>query len=176
MHLIERDTGVSVRTDADRQLFFVSTDRRYRTHIHPLNVPGCDRPLTRFRPVDHPWQYGVFTGLNGVNGIDFWCSGDAYYERSVRGTMRNRELKVLEAGPARVTVTDVYETEPLPDDDPILGRENVIHLPHIAGRTRDANLRLADILADDILRVLNGVAPTSVLTAEAIAVRTGKRP
>jgi hypothetical protein len=28
--------------------------------------------LTAFRPDDHPWQYGVFTGHAQVNGIDFW--------------------------------------------------------------------------------------------------------
>jgi phosphoglycerate dehydrogenase-like enzyme len=35
---------------------------------------------------------------------------------------------------------DVWDVEPLPIDDPLLGRHNVVHTPHIAGRTRDANL------------------------------------
>ena len=42
---------------------------------------------------------------------------------------------------------DVWDEEPLPLDDPLLGRENVIHTPHIAGRTEDANRQWAEHLA-----------------------------
>jgi phosphoglycerate dehydrogenase-like enzyme len=68
---------------------------------------------------------------------------------------------------------DVYDVEPLPDDDPLRDRSNVVHTPHIAGRTRDANLRTADLIADDFARVLRGVPAQNVLTAAAIRARTG---
>jgi phosphoglycerate dehydrogenase-like enzyme len=42
---------------------------------------------------------------------------------------------------------DVWDVESLPLDDPPLGRQNVVHTPHIAGRTRDANLARAENLA-----------------------------
>jgi phosphoglycerate dehydrogenase-like enzyme len=42
---------------------------------------------------------------------------------------------------------DVFDVEPLPLDDRLLGRHNVVHTPHNAGRTRDANLRWAEALA-----------------------------
>jgi len=67
---------------------------------------------------------------------------------------------------------DVYDVEPLPVDHPLRGRDNVVHTPHIAGRTRDANLRVADLMVDDFARVLNGQPPLGALTPEAIAVRT----
>ncbi|ODR82591.1 hydroxyacid dehydrogenase [Haladaptatus sp. W1] len=46
-----------------------------------------------------------------------------------------------------VLAADVWDEEPLSLDDPLLGRHNVVHTPHIAGRTRDANERWAEHLA-----------------------------
>jgi phosphoglycerate dehydrogenase-like enzyme len=43
---------------------------------------------------------------------------------------------------------DVFDIEPLPLDDPLLGRDNVVHTPHNAGRTRQANERWAEKLAE----------------------------
>ena len=42
---------------------------------------------------------------------------------------------------------DVWDIEPLPLDDPLLGRHNVVHTPHNAGRTIDANRAWAEKLA-----------------------------
>jgi phosphoglycerate dehydrogenase-like enzyme len=69
---------------------------------------------------------------------------------------------------------DVYDIEPLPVDDPLRGRPNVVHTPHIGGRTRDANLRVADLIVQDFARLLRGEAPQARLTPEAVAVRTGQ--
>ncbi len=34
---------------------------------------------------------------------------------------------------------DVFDEEPLDPADPLVGRDNVVHTPHVAGRTEDAN-------------------------------------
>lgn len=41
---------------------------------------------------------------------------------------------------------DVFDIEPLPLDDPLLGRHNVVHTPHLAGRTKDSNRNWAEDL------------------------------
>ena len=41
---------------------------------------------------------------------------------------------------------DVWDVEPLPLEDPLLGRHNVVHTPHNAGRTIDANKSWAEKL------------------------------
>ena len=46
---------------------------------------------------------------------------------------------------------DVFDIEPLPPNDPLVGRHNVVHTPHIAGRTADANRAWAEHLADQFL-------------------------
>lgn len=42
---------------------------------------------------------------------------------------------------------DVFDAEPLPLDDPLLGRHNVVHTPHNAGRTKESSYRWAEMLA-----------------------------
>jgi phosphoglycerate dehydrogenase-like enzyme len=43
---------------------------------------------------------------------------------------------------------DVFDIEPLPLNDPLIGRHNVVHTPHNAGRTIDANKAFVDELLD----------------------------
>jgi len=46
---------------------------------------------------------------------------------------------------------DVFEDEPLPLGHAFLGRHNVIHTPHNAGRTKEANSRYVEILAEQFM-------------------------
>ncbi|WP_194838544.1 NAD(P)-dependent oxidoreductase [Nocardia sp. XZ_19_369] len=54
--------------------------------------------------------------------------------------------------------TDCY-AEPGQPTDPIVGRDNAIHLPGIAGRTHDANTAAADVIVANLARVLRGAEP-----------------
>jgi len=67
---------------------------------------------------------------------------------------------------------DVYDVEPVPIDDPLRGRHNVVHLPHIAGRTVDHNTRGADLIVDDFERIWCGEPPRNAIGFEQMAVRS----
>jgi phosphoglycerate dehydrogenase-like enzyme len=40
--------------------------------------------------------------------------------------------------------------EPMAQDDPLVGRHNVVHTPHNAGRTKDANYQYAEALVEQL--------------------------
>lgn len=53
---------------------------------------------------------------------------------------------------------DVFDQEPLPLDDRLLGHANVVHTPHNAGRTVHANHSYAELLAEQFLPVVQARA------------------
>jgi D-3-phosphoglycerate dehydrogenase / 2-oxoglutarate reductase len=53
---------------------------------------------------------------------------------------------------------DVFTTEPTPGDNPLFQFDNVVLTPHMAAHTDDA-LKAMSMVAEDILRVLEGKEP-----------------
>jgi len=53
---------------------------------------------------------------------------------------------------------DVFEEEPTPADNPLLGLENLVATPHTATATEEALLNMA-LVAKDVVRVLKGEPP-----------------
>ena len=47
----------------------------HRPFIHPLRAPDGQGVLTENAPGHHPWQHGLYVGLNLVNGIGYWSEG-----------------------------------------------------------------------------------------------------
>jgi phosphoglycerate dehydrogenase-like enzyme len=70
---------------------------------------------------------------------------------------RLREKKLAGAG------VDVFSQEPIPRDHPLLGLENVILTPHIAGATAEVRQRVVQMAVANIVRVLRGEKPTNVV-------------
>jgi len=64
---------------------------------------------------------------------------------------------------------DTFASEPLAADHPLLGLENVILTPHIAGVTRNATIRVATITAQNVLDVVYGreVTPGNLINPAA---------
>ncbi|PTY01621.1 hypothetical protein DB346_12850 [Verrucomicrobia bacterium LW23] len=74
--------------------------RGRRPYIHPITAPDGDGTLTEDAPEHHPWQHGLYTGLNDVNGAGFWKEG--LDPGSPDGTFAPRPLCVTIAKGPRV--------------------------------------------------------------------------
>jgi len=60
----------------------------------------------------------------------------------------------LRAGRLAGAALDVFGTEPLPAGSPLAGCPNLILTPHIAGVTRESNVRVSTLIADKVAAAL----------------------
>lgn len=67
-------------------------------------------------------------------------------------------IEALQSGHLAGAGLDVYDREPVAADNPLLHMENVVLTPHMAAHTEDA-LRAMSLVAEDVLRVLEGKQP-----------------
>lgn len=83
-------------------------------------------------------------------------------ERALRTALESRDI----AGAG----LDVFEREPLPGDDPLLGVDNLITSPHVAGVSLEAEIRMATGAARNVLAAFDGTLdPAMVVNSEVLA-------
>lgn len=46
-----------------------------RPFLHPIVAPDGNGTLTENEPPHHPWQHGLYIGLNDVGGVGYWTEG-----------------------------------------------------------------------------------------------------
>jgi len=64
---------------------------------------------------------------------------------------------------------DVFDREPLPGDDPLIGVDNLITSPHVAGVTLEASIRMASGAAANVLAAFDGdLDPAVVVNSEVL--------
>lgn len=61
---------------------------------------------------------------------------------------------------------DVFDREPIPMNDSLLGLDNVVMTPHLASNTVECRRRMAIAVAQDVLSVLRGEAPKYPINPE----------
>jgi len=78
-------------------------------------------------------------------------------------------IDALQSGHLGGAALDVFDTQPLPPDDPLFALDNVILTPHMAGITEDSMLRLGQIATDEVLRILRGDLPVNLCNPQVTA-------
>ena len=82
----------------------------------------------------------------------------AFLINTARGGMVDETAlyNALSSGKLAGAALDVFDEEPLPLDRPLLKLPNFLAAPHIAGLTREAAARMAEVTVRNILSVLDG--------------------
>ena len=86
---------------------------------------------------------------------------------TARGPLINEKdlIEALDKNEIGGAGLDVVETEPLPENSPLIGRDNVILAPHTAFYSVEALEELQTKAASDVARVLNGEEPVYPIKA-----------
>jgi phosphoglycerate dehydrogenase-like enzyme len=74
--------------------------------------------------------------------------------------------RALQDGRIAGAALDVFETEPLPPDSPLRGLDNVYLSPHAAGASEDYLAMAPLVAAENVIRVLTGEEPHTILNPE----------
>jgi glyoxylate reductase len=80
-------------------------------------------------------------------------------------------VAALREGAISGAALDVTDPEPLPADHPLLGLPNAIVVPHTASSTIATRDRMAEFAARNLLAVLNGERPPSIVNPEVLGSR-----
>ena len=85
---------------------------------------------------------------------------EAYLVNTARGELINEDALYRSLKENRIAgaALDVFTHEP-PFESPLLSLPNVIATPHISSHTREANLKMGNIAAENIIRVFAGQEP-----------------
>jgi len=69
----------------------------------------------------------------------------------------------LKEGRLAGAALDVFEQEPLPADSTLLKLDNVILTPYIASASYETRLRMAEIVAENLIAFFDGKVPPNLV-------------
>ncbi len=79
---------------------------------------------------------------------------------------RDGLVNALESRSIAGAALDVFETHPIAPDHPLLRLDNVILTPHLGGATEETIARYSKMMADDIVRFLDGERPLNLVNSD----------
>ncbi len=77
-------------------------------------------------------------------------------------------IEALKAGTIHGAGLDVFETEPLPSDSPLLSLPNVVALPHIGSATHETRHAMALNAAENLIAVLGGTLTRNIVNPDVL--------
>lgn len=100
-----------------------------------------------------------------------WMRPGAVFLNTARAKLHDIDALVaaLESGHLGGAGLDHFDGEVLPAGHPLLSMDNVVLTPHIGGATVDTDGRGAQMVADDLERLLGGEMPINIVNPEVIS-------
>lgn len=94
----------------------------------------------------------------------------AIYLNSARAQLHSLSAltAALQSGHLAGAGLDHFKGERLPEDHPIITMNNVVLTPHIGGATYDTEANHSKLIADDVVRILNGEKPVNCVNPEVL--------
>ena len=92
-----------------------------------------------------------------------------------RGAVIQTDALIAALGGIGGAALDVFEVQPLAEDHPLRRLPNVLLTPHTAGLSREAMLRMSTGAAGEVVRILRGEPPRSLVNPEAWAASRERR-
>jgi hypothetical protein len=80
-----------------------------RPYIHPIIAPDGQGILTEDTPSHHPWQHGLYVGLNDLNGIGYWMEGLHPDHKATDGTFHPHPISKIATDKNQATWTVVSD-------------------------------------------------------------------
>ncbi|HZQ38967.1 MAG TPA: D-glycerate dehydrogenase [Dehalococcoidia bacterium] len=98
----------------------------------------------------------------------------AYFINTSRGPVVNQAdlAAALHEGLIAGAALDVFEVEPIPHDDPLLGAPNLIAVPHMASGTIETRQAMAELAGRNLIAAVTGRVPETMVNPEVLAART----
>jgi len=95
---------------------------------------------------------------------------DAVLINTARGPIVDQKAlyEAIKAGRIGGAALDVFESEPIAPDDPLLALPNVVVSPHLGSATVETRQRMADMAVDNLLAYFQGQKPPSAVNGEQV--------
>jgi D-3-phosphoglycerate dehydrogenase / 2-oxoglutarate reductase len=81
----------------------------------------------------------------------------------------------LTSGHVAGAALDVYASEPMAPDDPLRSAPNTVFTPHLGASTHEAQSRVGNEMAEQVVMALSGVTPPYAVNAPAVAADVAPR-
>jgi len=163
MQVISHDPYVSeaVRASCKGQVAFVEREELFnRSDVLSIHVPLTE--TTR-----HAVGEQVLAQMKPSAIIINTARGPIIDQSALFRALQNQ--KIAGAG------LDVFEEEPVSDDNPLLGLDNILMTPHSAALTKECVIRMAVEAVNCTLEVFNGRIPPNIANPQVLTTDKWKR-